>query len=725
MYVFARNPQSKINLSFLLFCIAQFILNFSSYNFHVAPTYEIAYVWSLGYMSYHWGMWGIAIFVYALTEQWQKLGEKKYVLLLHLPAVLITVLYAVSLAFYPNISRQSEYWTMILNYDALLPVISDGLMAIWGLVVYVLIIRAALAFGKKTFDPLKKVQMKYILLGIFASLLVELVAVGGWFGLPTISLPFLTSSMIFAVITAVAIIRFDFLSVTASAAADSIVATMSDSILLLSPEGKITFVNDATKRLLGLSEDKILEKSVNVLLRLNEHKNVLTYLRSRLRRSNFVQDLEGEVLQAGKKIAVSVSASMIVNSRKDINRGFVCIVRNISDRKQQENRLRSSFESIRMADQQIKLEISKLQGTFEALPQGLILLNDQGQIIMINSATRSLLGWRSELVIGLPLLNIFSITTQKGDSNELKKKVSTAIEKGKQLRFTLSDSIYTVGNRRRIPISLTTAPITLDGQLVGSVVAFENVTREMEIDKAKSEFVSLAAHQLKTPLSGIKWNLELMNEKLPFMKKFDETDSIAVSYSLASSMTRLVDQFLNVSRIELGKLTVDPEMVDIVSLCREVVTEQQSTAKLKHQRFIVKMPKKKIEIKLDRVLTRIVVQNILSNAIKYTPNKGEVQLSLTKHRDFAKLVVKDTGIGIPENEQKRLFEKLFRANNAMKTGAEGNGLGLYIVRAIVKLMKGEIAFESQENKGTTFVVKIPFKGMEKREGSRSLIEVNT
>lgn len=244
----------------------------------------------------------------------------------------------------------------------------------------------------------------------------------------------------------------------------------------------------------------------------------------------------------------------------------------------------------------------------------------------------------------------------------------------------------------------------------------------VKLNSAK-EFVSLAAHQLRTPITAIMWNLEIAEPELKGKVSKDIYESVLTSYQQADNMSNLVNQFLNVSRIDLGKFSVNPEPLDLASTLKEVLSEQEMVAKKKKQAFTVKVEKGIPIIPLDKVLIRIVLQNLISNAIKYTPEEGKVTITLKKQNQNALFTVKDSGIGIPEAQQKNLFNKLFRAQNAVSSGQEGNGLGLYIVKSIVQLMKGTIEFTSAENKGTTFTVEIPYKGMEKKEGTRELMEV--
>ena len=239
----------------------------------------------------------------------------------------------------------------------------------------------------------------------------------------------------------------------------------------------------------------------------------------------------------------------------------------------------------------------------------------------------------------------------------------------------------------------------------------QDITKEVEVDKAKTEFVSLASHQLKTPLTAIKWISEALGSGSPGTLTPQQADYVHKLHDENQRMIDMVNDLLNVSRIELGTLALQLTDVDVLELMRGVIDEQQHTA-----------DEKKVSIKLtsspslphltaaDRNLARMVLQNLLSNAIKYTPAGGQVSCDLSLsgvQREAVFVRVTDTGIGIPKTEQSRVFERLHRASNARNLVPDGTGLGLYLLKTIVDRAGGSVTFESIEGKGTTFYVSLP------------------
>ena len=185
-------------------------------------------------------------------------------------------------------------------------------------------------------------------------------------------------------------------------------------------------------------------------------------------------------------------------------------------------------------------------------------------------------------------------------------------------------------------------------------------------------------------------------------------------------MVGLVNALLNVSRIDLGTFMIGPEPTDLIALCKKIVQDSEPRIFERKQKFNEDYPEELKPLSIDPRLTRMVIENLVSNAIKYTPENGTITLSVKKKSGVVNIEVKDTGYGIPKAQQKKIFTKLFRADNVLAHDTEGTGLGLYIARSVVEQSGGKIWFESEENKGTSFFVDLPEEGMRARAGSRRL-----
>jgi PAS domain S-box-containing protein len=250
-----------------------------------------------------------------------------------------------------------------------------------------------------------------------------------------------------------------------------------------------------------------------------------------------------------------------------------------------------------------------------------------------------------------------------------------------------------------------------------------DITKAKEVDQAKTEFVSLASHQLRTPLSAINWYTEMLLAGDAGDITTDQESYLKEIYNGSQRMVDLVNALLNVSRLELGTFIVEPTEGSLQEIADDVLKELENQTIAKKQQIVKDYDTGIPKIMIDTKLTRIVFQNLLSNAVKYTPEEGKVTVSIITNPDNHKEVlikVKDTGYGIPKYQQDKIFSKLFRADNIKKMETEGTGLGVYIIKQIIDNAGGKIWFESEENKGSTFYVTIPLSGMVKKAGSREL-----
>lgn len=191
-------------------------------------------------------------------------------------------------------------------------------------------------------------------------------------------------------------------------------------------------------------------------------------------------------------------------------------------------------------------------------------------------------------------------------------------------------------------------------------------------------------------------------------------------YVGSQRMVELVNALLNVSRLDLGTFEINPTQTDIPKVVKSLIQELSPQIKIKKQ-IINEIYDNNLQLFLaDESLLRMILQNLLSNAVKYTPVGGSILVEVKIIDDQLRLKVADSGMGIPKSQQSKIFSKLFRADNAKQSETEGTGLGLYIIKSIVDQAGGEVWFESEENKGTTFYVSFPIGGMKKKNGFKQL-----
>lgn len=261
-----------------------------------------------------------------------------------------------------------------------------------------------------------------------------------------------------------------------------------------------------------------------------------------------------------------------------------------------------------------------------------------------------------------------------------------------------------------LPVLLVVSPLMEKSRCIGGIVVFQDVTEERQLDYMKSEFISLASHQLRTPLSAVLWYIELLGDAKGAKMTSEQRSYIREMHTSAERMSGLIDDLLQVSRLEGEGIRPTKKQVDLQTFLSEIVQDIQDQAKAKGISVALYSSGRPLKAHTDATLLSIVMQNILSNAVKYSRGGGSVTIALKKTGRFAEVIVSDTGIGIPKREQQHLFQKLFRAANVHKVDATGSGLGLYISKMVMETLGGSIGLKSIENKGTVVTVRVPVKG---------------
>ena len=376
--------------------------------------------------------------------------------------------------------------------------------------------------------------------------------------------------------------------------------------------------------------------------------------------------------------------------------------------------------------QQLSQERVQYDVIFESIGDGMAVMDIDENVTMVNRQAELLLDYKKADVLGKKWSSVVPLVDGEGNKIPVSRRPSL-IALQHRTRVTTTAYQYTRSDGSFFPVHITASPVIVGEKLTGAVVIFQDITKQKEIDKAKTEFVSLASHQLRTPLSAIAWHTELLKKKIKDRLNPEELKYLDEIYQSNRHMINLVNALLNVSRIELGKLGINPQLIDLTTIVKSLLEELTPQIQEKHltvkENYQQPLPK----INVDEGLMRIILQNLLSNAIKYSYHNAIVEVKIQpdqKEKGESIIIsVSDEGIGIPAEQKQQIFNKLFRADNAVNEAPDGNGLGLYITKAIVEESGGSIWFESEEKRGTTFYVRFPTKGMKPRAGAKSLLDM--
>lgn len=485
-------------------------------------------------------------------------------------------------------------------------------------------------------------------------------------------------------------------------------------IAVTDAQGTIQYVNDKFIEIAKYSKDELIGQNHRIL-------------KSGFHTPEFYEELwknissgkiwRGELKNRAKDGTfywVDTTITPIFDDKKNI-RQYIAVRFLISDKKklEQSEKITKSL----LAD--VASEKEKLGTILQSIGDGVFVIDKDYQIILINKTALDMAGFSAKQAIGEKYDKIlkFVFEENKKPNNQFIKEVFRTGKIQDMGRHTL----LITKDKQEIPVADSAAPLkNTAGNVIGAVVVFRDIAKERQVDKAKTEFVSLASHQLRTPLTSIKWYAEMLLSGDAGKLKKEQKNFVTEIFEGNERMVGLVDALLNVSRLDLGTLMIEPEKINLLEIGQSVLKELMPQIKEKNLQAIKKFDKNIDQYNGDPKLLRIVFQNLLSNAVKYTPNNGQVSLEIKKHNQDILIKVSDTGIGIPKTQKDKIFTKLFRADNVKQSDTEGTGLGLYIVKSIIEHSGGRIWFESKENKGTDFYVVLPGYGMKKRQGSKKL-----
>lgn len=378
-------------------------------------------------------------------------------------------------------------------------------------------------------------------------------------------------------------------------------------------------------------------------------------------------------------------------------------------------RLKESYQRLALARQR---DESMLQG----MGEGLVATDESGRIVIINRVAARLLGFAGEAAaIGMEIQKAYVLY----DPNDKASKPLPNAERPSYMALANGRDVHGVfgyrsNDGKKYLFNISASPVKLEGKVVGTVNIIRDVTKEREIDRMKTEFISLASHQLRTPLSAIKWFSEMLLAGDAGKLKPDQMDFAQNISDSTERMIDLVNALLNISRIESGRIMIDPKPTDLRELVTGITNDLKAKTSEKKQSLIISVHEGLPKINLDPRLIGQVYLNLLTNAIKYTQKGGEITVFISKKDDQIISQVTDNGYGIPKDQQSRIFEKFFRAANAAKVETDGTGLGLYLIKAIVESSGGKIWFESKEKVGSTFWFSIPVSGMKPKKGEVTL-----
>lgn len=360
------------------------------------------------------------------------------------------------------------------------------------------------------------------------------------------------------------------------------------------------------------------------------------------------------------------------------------------------------------------------------IDEGIVTTDSAGSVLFMNRAAEKLLGWHVSDLFGKKFVDVVPMLDQEGapispESRPLRQALLTGMPSTTVASYPRKDGGI-------LPVSVASMPVTIDDKVVGGIDTFRDISEEQSVSRTKSEFVTLASHQLRTPISAISWLSELLLNGDAGKLSDEQHEHIDSIYQSNRRMAELVNQMLIVSSLDLNTMPIAPQKLDIAKVAASIVKEQQAAHKAKKMQVTEHYDAALPRVLLDIDVIKLVLRNLVSNAIKYTPKNGQVILRITSSdeekirsssRGSVVISVSDTGFGIPEASASKIFTKFYRAENIRHKDTDGTGLGLYVVKSLLDYVGGSISFASREGKGTTFTVLLPLEGMVKKGGAQT------
>lgn len=395
--------------------------------------------------------------------------------------------------------------------------------------------------------------------------------------------------------------------------------------------------------------------------------------------------------------------------------GFLLFGADITQKKENEKQLRIKTEQLQLAKIKIEKEKAKYEALLTSIGDGMIAMDEGGKIIMMNEQAERMLDWPAPLCLGRPFHEVLTMRDEKGRDLPLAKHpwaLSLATkEKVSQTAY------YVRRDGTSFPAAITVSPIVMGGKVIGTIEIFRDVTREKEIDRMKSEFISTVSHELRTPLTSVREAIAQILEQILGPINDSQKEYLKISLDELDRLAAIVNDLLDVGKIESGKIELKQTHFDICSLIRKVAKAHHRVLDHKGLSLQIILPEQPVWVHADFDKITQVVTNLISNAYKFTATGGEISVEVRAYERECWICVKDTGCGLSRDDLERVFERFVQVGRTYGPGRKGTGLGLAICKSLIELHGGKIWAESEPRKGARFYFTLPLEGEKDRAAS--------
>jgi PAS domain S-box-containing protein len=355
------------------------------------------------------------------------------------------------------------------------------------------------------------------------------------------------------------------------------------------------------------------------------------------------------------------------------------------------------------SDQELLLAAKKMdEALLHSIGEGVFAVDSEGRLILLNRRAQEWTGTGASGAISKPFAEVLHFEGQTPQNF-----VEQVVRTGQGLQVGGEAMLVRPGGSR-MPVSILAAPVLQDGRVRGCIIIFRDTSEQRALDRMKDEFISIASHQLRTPLAGLRWYTSTLAEGITGALSPQQSELVKEMETCVGQMTTLVNDLLDVARLDQGTLTLNRVEIQPRELLAEVASNLESKAKRLRVSLLINDEGSLFPpVHADKALITEVLRNLVDNALKYTPENGGVKLSARQEGQSLIFAVSDTGVGIPEESIDKLFRKFSRIENPLSKRERGSGLGLYFAKGIVEKHGGTIRVHSAPSQGSTFYVRLP------------------
>jgi len=384
---------------------------------------------------------------------------------------------------------------------------------------------------------------------------------------------------------------------------------------------------------------------------------------------------------------------------------FATLFVDITRRKHAEEERERLLVEMRLLADAAQRRAAELQGVLDNLVDAVFVTSPEGRITLHNQAANRLYGFsRFDEITNLSqdFPRLFQLRHPDGRPVKPEEMATGRALKGETV-LEVSHIVRNLAQGRDRHVRVSSTPIrNAEGRIVGAVTIARDVTEIAELERMKDQFIAVAAHELKTPVTIMKGSAQILLRQAEGLSERQRKLLQSMNRG-ADRIDRVVNDLLDISRLHLGEIALERERIDLPSLVEQVVNETALTS----GRTIKLIAQEPAPVVGDAERLEQVLSNLLDNAIKYSPQGGEIEVSVTRQNGQAVVAVRDHGVGIPKEKQQHIFERFYRAHTGTPYDYGGMGVGLYISKQIIERHGGRMWFESEEGKGSTFYFSLP------------------